>query len=121
VSIPEGWTGDFNVPGATDAELQRAVELVLQDGTARVPVEQTLLRLITELRFSEEWAHLACDRIYGGLVRAATGNVANCPDKQKDPLAWISFHRCLNDPSIIVAIRPEWAGKLPVQFEPSSE
>jgi hypothetical protein len=42
-----------------------------------------------------EDAELAIDRVCGGVVRALTGNQANCPDRIKDPIAWMSFQRAI--------------------------
>jgi hypothetical protein len=49
----------------------------------------------------------AGDRTLGGLVRAATGNPAHCPSKEKDPVAWSSYQRCLRDPALIAVTRQE--------------
>jgi hypothetical protein len=55
--------------------------------------------LIADLRedfgLSAEGAELAVDRVCGGIVRAMTGNRANCPDRKKDPIAWMSFQRAI--------------------------
>ena len=53
-------------------------------------------------------AELALDRTYGGVVRAATGNLANCPAKDKDPVAWISFHKSMKRPEVIGVICPQF-------------
>ena len=36
-------------------------------------------------------ADLVLDRALGGIVRALTGNMQNCPDQSKDPIAWRTF------------------------------
>lgn len=55
--------------------------------------------LITELReqfgLSADDAEIAVDRVCGGIVRASPGNRANCPDRAKDPIAWMSFQRAI--------------------------
>jgi hypothetical protein len=53
-------------------------------------------------------AALARDRAYGGIVRAATGNSRNCPQRDKHPIAWESFQRARRDPSIIGRIYPQF-------------
>ena len=51
----------------------------------------------------EQDAEFALDRVLGGIVRAATGNPANCPDPKKDPAASMSYQRAINQPGIITA------------------
>lgn len=64
-------------------------------------------REYAEFGLSPDDAELARDRAFGGLDRAATGNPENCPDPVKDPLAWESFHRGIQDPSLVARIYPQ--------------
>jgi hypothetical protein len=106
------WTDDLTVllpPGRTVGEL---VDVVLQatlKGVASEVIERTLAR---DFGLSESDAALALDRSMGGLVRAATGNVANCPARDKDPMAWEAFHRGIDDPAIVARIFPQFVRKL---------
>ena len=65
--------------------------------------------LVETIGLSQDDAALAWDRVHGGIVRASTGNEANCPSKDKDPLAWLSFHKATADNSIIAAVYPKFA------------
>lgn len=65
--------------------------------------------LSDEFRLTPADAELALDRTYGGVVRAATGKIANCPAKDKDPIAWVSFQKCLKQPDLIATIYPQSA------------
>lgn len=49
-------------------------------------------QIAREFGMSDEDARLAFDRVQGGIIRALTACSDNCPDRGKDPLAWLSFH-----------------------------
>ncbi len=109
--MPPGWSDDLNIqlpPGRTIAELVDLVLRALIDETTADQLEQML---IVEFGLSADDAFLARDRTCGGLVRAATGNPANCPRREKDPVAWESFQRGTDDPALIARIYPEFAPK----------
>lgn len=104
--IPEGWTDDMSIAVPDGRTLDALVEHILQAEIQKVPHENTLAQVMREFALSEEDAELAWDRTLGGLVRAASNNDANCPSKEQDPVAWISYHRCRQEPALITAIRP---------------
>ena len=109
--IPEGWTDDMSVPlppGRTAAEV---VELILQAALQGRADDDIMRRLASEFHLSPDDAALACDRTFGGLVRAATRNPANCPVRDKDPLAWESYQRGMSDPALVARIYPQFASK----------
>lgn len=109
--LPEGWTDDMTIPlpaGRTAAEV---VEFVLQAALRGTRDSETERLLAAEFMLSEEDAALARDRSFGGLVRAATRNPANCPAQDKDPLAWESFQRGTRDPSLVARIYPQFASE----------
>jgi hypothetical protein len=108
-SLPEGWTDDMTVPLPSGRTAADVVEFVLQAGLAGTPDDETERRLMAEFGFSPDDAALARDRAYGGLVRAATRNQANCPSRTNDPLAWESFQRAMRDRSLVVRIYPQFA------------
>ncbi len=111
MSIPVGWTDDMNIQIAPDRTLDQLVDIVLQAAMRQDDSATTIAALIRDFGLSEEDAALALDRACGGVVRAATGNPQNCPNQQKDPVAWLSFQRCLREPTIIGAIYPQYASK----------
>jgi hypothetical protein len=103
VAIPEGWTDDMNIripPGRTLDEL---VDFILQAEMRKDAYTTTIAELVKSFELSEADATLAWDRACGGMIRAATGNPQNCPVQQKDPIAWLSYQRCLREPSLIAA------------------
>ncbi len=104
---PDGWTDDLTIHVCPPLTLDELVEFVLQAEVRQVPSDATTAELVTRFGLSDEDAALAWDRALGGLVRAATGNPVNCPVREKDPVAWISYQRCLREPSLIAAIRPQ--------------
>jgi hypothetical protein len=54
--------------------------------------EPEIVRAIAfEFGMSESDAWLAFDRVQGGIIRALTARPDNCPDRDKDPMAWHSF------------------------------
>ncbi len=102
----EPWTEGLSVvllPGQT---LEELVDCILQAEVRKVPHASTIAAVMQQFALTEEDAELAWDRTLGGLVRAASNNSANCPDKETDPVARISYERCQREPAIITAIRP---------------
>lgn len=85
------WTDNLSVdlrPGRTLDELVAHVIAAREEGRQH---ELLIARLREDFGLSDEEAELAVDRVCGGIVRAMTGNRANCPDRGKDPIAWTSF------------------------------
>lgn len=109
MSLPEGWTDDMNVPLPPGRTVDEVVEHVIRNALAGVGDEETERQLAEAFALSSEDAALARDRTFGGIVRAATRNAQNCPDRAKDPMAWTSFQRATADPSIVARIYPQWA------------
>lgn len=106
--LPDGWTDDLNValpPGRTVAEV---VEFVLQSALAGVPDAQTEQALVTTVGLPPGDAALVRDRVFGGVVRAATGNAVNQPHPRKDPFAATSYQRALETPALIAKIYPHF-------------
>lgn len=97
----QGWTDDLTIrmpPNRTVAEL---VDFVLQSAIRGIQAERIVRRLAKEFGLSKGDAELACDRSFGGLVRAAARDPRNCPQQTKDPVAWESFRRGRSDPSLL--------------------
>jgi len=110
-SIPSGWTDDMNIALPPPHTLGAVAELVISHGRAQAPTAATQRALIETFGLAADDAALAWDRVHGGIVRAATGNVANRPDKSKDPLAWASFQLATADPTIIASLYPQHANR----------
>jgi hypothetical protein len=100
---PKGSTDDPSIAIAPGHTVEELVEHVIQ-GILR-GVDVGLLEHEVKLAFglSDHDAALALDRVQGGVVRASTGNRANCPSRKKDPLAWTSFRRASRDRALIAA------------------
>lgn len=94
MAIPDGWTDDMTIPLPPGLAVEDIVELVLQARSEGVEYEKIIEKLAS-LGLSEEDACLAYDRTLGGRARAETGSMENEPQKDKDPIAWVSFHRNL--------------------------
>ena len=90
---------------------EQLVDFVIAAGRNQTPDDETERQLIENLGLDPDDAALARDRIYGGIVRAATKNVANRPDANDDPMAYLSFQRATDDNAIIVDIFPQYAAK----------
>lgn len=108
-NLPEGWTDDLNITVDADHNLDEVVEYVFQSVIRHDTGAVITRHLCEKFALSPADAELALDRTHGGVVRAATGRTDNCPVKEKDPVAWISFQKCLKNPNLIAAIRPEYA------------
>jgi hypothetical protein len=104
----EGWTDDMNVPLPPGRTVEDVAEFVIQAALRGTPDDTTEQLLGAEFAFSPEDAALARDRAFGGIVRASTGHSANRPDRTKDPIAWETFRRATNDPTIIARIYPQF-------------
>ena len=108
--IPEGFTDDCSVQLRPGCSLDALVDFVIEQQATKVSADTTVNELATRF-VTEDDAAFALDRVLGGVVRAATGNPANCPDRTKDPVAWTSYQRAIREPAIIEAIRPEYVRK----------
>ncbi|HMI53404.1 MAG TPA: hypothetical protein VK525_17960 [Candidatus Saccharimonadales bacterium] len=108
-NVPEGWTDDMTIAVPTGQSLEGIVDYVLQAAVQRETSSEVVQRLVTEFGLTHGDAELALDRTCGGVLRAATGRRNNCPSKDKDPMAWLSFQRCLNQPEVMGAIYPQFA------------
>jgi hypothetical protein len=108
--IPEGFTDDMSIALPPGRSAEDVVDLILRAEAQKMPYETTLSELIA-FGLSEDDAMLAHDRALGGLVRAATRNPRNEPPKEKDPIAWTSYQRCLREPALIAAIRPQYVAQ----------
>lgn len=105
-NVPDGWTEDLSVPlppGRTVAEI---TTFVLENAIAKVAYKDMIKAIEDTFGLSPDDAELVCDRVFGGVVRASTGNVANQPDPVNDPFAHASFQQAQRDPAIIAALRP---------------
>ena len=109
MSVPEGWTDDMNIEIPGKKTLDEVVALVISMSMNNAQQEEIESALVETIGLSEDDAVLAWDRVHGGIVRASTGNLANCPSKAKDPLAWLSFHKASADKVIIATLYPKYA------------
>ena len=107
--LPEGWTDDMNIAVGPGHTVDEIVDFVLQSTIQHDSPAVMIEHLCNEFALTQADAELALDRTYGGLVRAATDRAENCPVKERDPVAWVSYQRCLKEPDLIAAIRPEYA------------
>jgi|SRR5580765_1164444 hypothetical protein len=108
-TVPEGWTDDMTIVVPNGRSLDDIVDCVLQAKIRQETPSNTVHHLIAEFGLTQSDAELALDRTYGGVVRAATGRLDNSPQKEKDPMAWTSFQRCLKQPELVAAIYPQFA------------
>jgi len=108
-NIPDGWTDDMTIVVPTGRSLDDVVDYVLQSTIRGVSPAKMVAQLSVEFGLTQADAELALDRTYGGVVRAATGQKSNCPTRDKDPVAWLSFQKCLTQPDLIAAIYPQFA------------
>ena len=108
-TIRDGWTDDMNITIPSGHPIEEIVEFIIAAEMRKQAGELTETELVQTFFLSPEDAVLAIDRVCGGVVRAATQNEANRPDKTKDPLAYHSYNRAALDPTIITTIYPEYA------------
>lgn len=108
-TIPEGWTDDLTIPLPGGRTVDELADFVIQRALQGVPDQENERQMIEEFHLTASDAALVRDRVFGGIVRAATRNIANQPIQAKDPFAFASFQRASNDPSIIASIYPQYA------------
>ncbi|MCY0912471.1 hypothetical protein [Massilia antarctica] len=108
-SSPSGWTDDMNIELPEHQTLDNVVALVISMGMQGADYNLVQLSLVENLGLSTDDAALAWDRVHGGIVRAATQQSGNCPNRSKDPLAWLGFQHASQDASIIASLYPQYA------------
>jgi len=94
-SNPGGWTNDMSVGLRADRSVEELVDYILLATEQSRQNETVIADLGAEFGLSKEDAELSIDRVRGGIARARTRSQANCPDRLKDPIAWVSFQRTL--------------------------
>lgn len=91
--LPDGWTEDFSIDPPPGMNIDEFVERVLLARATGEPYESLLKDLSGRFGLCVEDVELAVDRIWGGSVRAQTTDPRNCPDRLKDPLAWLAYQK----------------------------
>jgi len=89
--------------------MDELVEHVIQAALGDTPNDVIEREVMTKYELSPDDAALLLDRTYGGIARAATRNPENCPARDKDPVAWTSYQRATQEPSIIAVLYPEYS------------
>lgn len=108
MTIPEGWTDDLNINLAQGRTVEELVEYIIDAAIRHDATTDVTNRLMSHFGLSQPDAELAVDRTMGGVVRAATGRADNCPNNEKDPVAWASYHKCLKRPELILRLYPNF-------------
>jgi hypothetical protein len=106
--ISQGWTDNMNVDVPPGRTIDEVVDFVIHAALGRTPDAQIEVGLRTTFGLSPEDAALARERVFGGIMRAATRNPANRPSRKKDRLAWESFGRAMSDAAIVVSLYPQF-------------
>lgn len=107
MSIPEDWTDDMNIPLPQGRTADEVVCLVLDLALRGVSDELIERELRTVFALSPDDAALARDRVFGGACsEVRRGTQKNRPIPDSDPLAWLSFQRAIDDPTIVARLYP---------------
>jgi hypothetical protein len=107
MSVPVGWTADLSIALPPALTVEHVVDVILRAERDKLPRRATLAELVA-LGLSEDDAHLAVDRALGGIVRAAARHPSNAPARDKDPVAWASYERCMREPNLPESARPRF-------------
>ena len=91
-SLPKSWTDDLRIALALGSE-DALVEFVFSQLLGFADADEVRQQLQSEFHLSSEDALLALDRVPAGVIRAITGNPANRPPYEKDPIAHIAFEK----------------------------
>ena len=102
--LPGGFTADVKIALPKRQSVDAIVDFVLQALSEGEQPAALQKKLVADFHLSTEDAALAIDRVCGGVVRAATGHRDSRPARKNDPMAWISFERCLEMPELVPAI-----------------
>jgi len=89
--LPDGWTDDMNVTIRPDRTILELTRTVMERVRSFDGEPELVLATAREFGMSEGDAWLAFDRVQGGIIRALTTRLDNCPDRDKDPMAWHAF------------------------------
>lgn len=108
-NLPEGWTDDMSVALPPGRNVNEAVSFVIHRAMANIPDEEIVADLESIFKLCRDDAELIFDRVFGGVVRAATGQLSNRPDRLKDPFAFTSYEIAQRDPQIIETLFPQYA------------
>lgn len=103
------WSDDLTIPLPAPRTIAELVDFVLRCRLDGIDGEEIDELSGAEFGLSLDDAEFARDRVDGGLVRASSGIPANCPPRDQDPIAWESFQRGTNDPSLIARIFPQFS------------
>lgn len=106
--LPGGFTADVKIALPKRQSVAAIVDFVLQALAEGEQPAAVTKKLVASFELSSEDAALALDRVCGGVVRAATGRKDSRPSKKNDPMAWISFERCLKTPELVPAVYPQF-------------
>ena len=112
-NITDGWTDDMTFPLPEGITIEKIVDYVLSSAVGGAPHASR----VGELRawgLAADDAELACDRALGGAFRAGTTSPGNEPSSAKDPIAYVSYHRCRANPRLISTLFPK-------QFPPTDD
>ncbi len=104
MTIPEGWTDDLNIELAQGRSVEELVNHVIDAAIRKDETTAVTSSVMSDFGLSQPDAELAVDRALCGVVRAATGRADNCPNKEKDPVAWTSYQKCLKHPELIMRL-----------------
>ncbi len=87
------FSDDLSLVLARGESVVSLVEYVAAAQSAGTAWPEVLGVLTERFALSFDDARLAVDCVPGGVVRAASGNAANEPDRVRDPVAWVSYQR----------------------------
>lgn len=102
-NLPQGWTDEMNISVGAEHILHEVVEYIFVAAVRHDTPAEITRHLCNNFGLTQADAELALDRFHGGVVRAATGRADNCPVKENDPIAWMSFQKCSKAPNLIAA------------------
>jgi hypothetical protein len=86
---------DYSIPIRADRTLDELVDTILEGREIDVALDELCFVLSVEFGLSLDYAALAWDRVEEGIERARAGDSAQCPDRDTDPVGWISFQRAM--------------------------
>lgn len=114
--LPGGFTADVKIALPRSESVEGIVDYVLEALSRGDSPPAVLEHLASEFNLSTEDAALAIDRVCGGVVRAATGRRDSRPSKKNDPMAWISYERCVKNPELVPAIYAKFEAPKPKRW-----
>src|SRR4051794_12834636 len=92
---PDTVPNHYSIPIGSDQSLDELVDFILDRIENDCRLDALCAYTSMQFGISGDYAALAWDRVQEGIERAGAGDPTAIPNRESDPVAWISFHRAI--------------------------